>query len=218
MWASSDQKDSKCKGNTPEASRARDAISKGEAVVRGGYGRTRSSVGELQGPQAGGRVHFSGCVMWDSKVPDHCSKPYEEDIHSEYVGVGRYPRNDKAFPKAIQSSFDSVAVDAGTRVIIYSEPNFKGKVLWDRVGPAVIVNVKWKSTTWPFLRGKLYSEKLFEHWAQPLNSIFPPSVREFSCSDMHMWNSGSVIISDGEAIPSQLDAVKEYSALANPRC
>merc|ERR1712070_170399 len=140
------------------------------------------------------------------------------DIHSEYVGVGRYHQNAKAFPKAIQSSFDSVAVDAGTRVIIYSQPNFKGKVLWDRVGPAIVVNVKWKTNQWPFTHGKPYSEKLFETWAEPLNSIFPSAVREFSCSDMHLWNSGSVIISGGEAIPSKLDAVGEYHALANPRC
>jgi len=154
--------------------------------------------------------------MWKSQVANHCSIPYQEDRHSEYVGVGRYPRNDKAFPKAISSTFDSVAVDAGTRVTIYSEHDFKGKVLWDRVGPAIVANVRWKNDSYHF--GRPYSEKLFEAWPEPLNSIFPVSVREFSCSDMHQWNSGSVIISGGEAIPSKLDAVEEYCALQNPRC
>jgi len=155
--------------------------------------------------------------MWDSKVPSTCSKPYQEDEHSEYVGIGRYPHNIQAFPKAINASFDSVAVDAGTRVIIYSQPNFKGRVLWDRVGPAIVVNVLWKDHKWPFTGGHPYSKKLFGDWKQPLSSIFPAAVREFSCSDMHAWNAGSLVISSGEAIPSQLDDVDEYSALANPR-
>merc|ERR1712232_915314 len=196
--------------------------SKNSAAASQGYGRQfpvgdRSAVGELQGPQAGGRVHFSGCLMWKSEVRDTCSKPYQEDIHSEYVGVGRYPQNSKAFPKAIQSSFDSVAVDAGTRVIIYSEPNFKGKVLWDRVGPALLVNVQWKTHQWPFTFGKPYSEKLFENWEGKLQTIFPPEVREFSCSDMHLWNTGSLIIQGGQSVPQEVDQIDEYKLLANPR-
>jgi len=178
---------------------------------------SRAHVGELVGPQAGGRVHFSGCLMWDEQVVGHCSIPYVEDQHSEYVGEGRYASNLKAFPKAIASSFDAVAVDAGTRVVIYSEPNFKGKVLWDRVGPAIVCNTIWKTNRHSGLRGKTYSQVFKSEWEGDLNSIFPPEVREFSCSDMHKWNSGSLVITGGNSIPQELDALGEYKVLSNAR-
>jgi len=178
---------------------------------------SRAHVGELVGPQAGGRVHFSGCLMWDEQVVGHCSIPYVEDQHSEYVGEGRYASNLKAFPKAIASTFDAVAVDAGTRVVIYSEPNFKGKVLWDRVGPAIVCNTIWKTNRHSGLRGKTYSQVFKSEWEGDLNSIFPPEVREFSCSDMHKWNSGSLVITGGNSIPQELDALGEYKVLSNAR-
>merc|ERR1712032_1191152 len=134
----------------------------------------------------------------------------------EYVGVGEYPDNNQAFPLSIKYTFDSVAVDAGTRVIIYSEPNFKGKVLWDRVGPAIVVNSKWKDNTWPFCKGKTFEKALKQEWEGRLQDLFPPEVREFSCSDMHCWNSGSLVIQDGQSIPRSLDAMEEYQVLSNP--
>lgn len=155
--------------------------------------------------------------MHDVQVANTCSMPYEEDVHSEYVGEGRYPQNMKAFPKAIRASFDSVAVDAGTRVIIYSEPDFKGKILWDRVGPAIVVNTKWKDSSWPFCKGRRYAEVLKQEWEGKLQTIFPPDVREFSCSDMHLWNTGSLIIQGGQSVPQEVDQIDEYKLLANPR-
>jgi len=167
---------------------------------------SRAHVGELMLPQAGCRVHFSGCLMHDEQVFSTCSVPYVEDQWSEYVGEGRYSSNMKAFPKAIGATFDSVAVDAGTRVTIFSEPNFKGKVLWDRTGPAIVVNTLYASwTTFPGCKGRRYSDVLKEEWEGPLGSLFPPEVRELSCSDMHAWNSGSLVIQKGESIPKELD-------------
>lgn len=168
----------------------------------------RAQVGELISPQAGGRVHFSGCLMWDKHLSGWCSETYVEDQYSEFVGVGRYPSNKKAFPKAIATTFDSVAVDAGTRVRIYSKPNFKGEVLWDKVGPAIVCNVAYKTQ---------HKGRLFSTWQQPLNTIFTSDVREFSSSDMHGWANGSVIIEDGQAIPRSLDAIEEYKSLSNAR-
>jgi len=178
----------------------------------------RTEIGEEACPEAGGRVHFSGALMHDTYVHGHVSVPFVEDMFSEYVGVGRYPDNNLAFPNAIKNSFDSVAVDAGTRVTIYSERDFKGKVLWDRVGPAIVVNVQWKDQScWSFCGGKPYSEKLSEKWKEPLQTIFPPEVREFSASDMHQWNTGSLVIQGGQAFPKRLDEVEEYNVLENPR-
>merc|ERR1712048_1138660 len=133
-----------------------------------------------------------------------------------YVGVGRYPYNSKAFPKAIATSFDSIAVDAGTRVTIYSKPNFEGDVLFDKVGPAILVNVNFRNDT--FHRGRRYEDHLHSVWANPLNAIFPPSVREFSCTNMHAWHTCSLVIEGGQSIPRALDARPEYARLPNRRC
>jgi len=175
----------------------------------------RASVGELALPTAGCRVHFSGALMFDQQISGWCSLPYLEDEYSEYVGKGKYASNMRAFPKAIGTSFDSVAVDAGTRVTIYSEPNFKGKVLWDRVGPAIVVNTFYKDIV--FHKGRLYSKLLKEEWEGELQVLFPPAVREFSVNNMHTWNSGSLVIQDGQSFPQSLDDITEYHALPNPR-
>lgn len=160
-------------------------------------------------PEAGGRVHFTGLVMSDAYEESHFSVPYKVDKFGEYVGVGQYPSNKTAFPKSIATTFDAVAVDAGTRVVIYSEPNFKGQVLWDKVGPAIIFNSKWKGT-------QKYAPELTRTWSQPLQTIFPPSVREWSVSDMHLWDHGSLVIEDGEPIPQRLkDLLPEYGRLSN---
>lgn len=177
----------------------------------------RAHLGEKERAQAGGRVHFSGCLMHESFVEGTCSVPYVEDAHSEYVGIGRYKKNSTTFPKAIGSSFDSVAVDAGTRCVIYEKPDFTGKVLWDKVGPALIVNVLWKSQTWPFCGTKKFEDMFMGEWKEPLNSIFPSSVREFSSSNMHEWNTGSLVIEGGYPIPKLLKKKNpEYRELSNP--
>jgi len=183
-------------------------------TARGANG-LRASVGELALPTAGCRVHFSGALMFDQQITRCCSVPYVEDEYSEYVGKGKYASNMKAFPKAIGTSFDSVAVDAGTRVTIYSEPNFKGKVLWDRVGPAIVVNTFYKDDV--FHQGRQYSKLLKEEWEGELQVLFPPAVREFSVTNMHTWNSGSLVIQDGQSFPQSLDDITEYHALPNPR-
>ena len=140
----------------------------------------------------------------------HFSIPYTSDNYGEYVGIGKYPSNRSVFPNSIRYSFDAVAVDAGTRVTIYSKPNFKGEVLWDKVGPALVFNSIWRSSS-------KYAPEFTRMWMEPLQTIFPPEVREWSVSDMHRWDSGSLVIDDGEPIPQRLkDALPEYGRLSNP--
>jgi hypothetical protein len=160
------------------------------------------------GPTAGARVHFSGCLLSDVYSPGWTREINKPDDAGEYVGAGDYTENMKAFPNSIRHTFDSVAVDAGTRVTIYSKPHFQGEVLWDVVGPAVIVNELFKGSS-------EYGD-LCRPWKEPLNTIFPPEVREWSCTNMHLWNTGSLRIEDGEPIPAALkEALPEYGALDN---
>lgn len=166
----------------------------------------RQNVGQMKEAGAGGRAMFSGCLMHDKIIQGWTSKAFEEDHASEYVGVGAYPKNINAFPKAIATTFDSIAIDAGTRVTIFEKPAFQGKVLYSRIGPAIVVNSKWGERAKQYIKCK---------WDEPLETIFPQHCREMSDTDMHKWNDGSVIISEGEALPQQLlDANRvEYNAI-----
>jgi len=174
----------------------------------------RADIGELECPEAGARVHFTGGLVLDHFVTSYCSEPYVEDSYSEYVGVGRFPDNSKAFPKAIAASFDGVIVDAGTRVTIYSEANFQGSVLWDRVGPAIVVNNAHTGLSFKDNSGdtSTYREKLLRQWKEPLNIVFPPEVREFSETNMYSWHTGSLVITGGQEIPLGCMRLADYAS------
>lgn len=137
------------------------------------------------GPREGCRAFFTGLIVGDEYKPNDVSEIYKVDKFSEYVGEGNYPDNTKAFPKSVKYTFDGIAIDKGTRVIIYSGKNFSGTVLLDKKGPAIINNVKWKNDS-------RYSQYNTKRYKEPLQSNFPVSVREWSKSNMQSWSNGSV--------------------------
>lgn len=135
-------------------------------------------------PQQNCRVHFAGTLISDISVNAHISKIYVADDYSEYVGSGFYPNCSSAFPKADHHTFDGIAVDKGTRLIIYSKPNFQGEVIVDIVGPAIVNNVLFRND--PYLGDFIH--KRFEG---SLESNYPQSCRKWSESNMRTWSNGS---------------------------
>ncbi len=142
-------------------------------------------------PKANCRVHFSGGLMGGKFDDVGISKIYVEDRLSEYVGSGHYPSNESAFPKAVRTTFDGIAIDKGTRLIIYSKPNFKGTILLDVTGPAIINNVKWKDDD-------SYKYCNTETYPSDLQANYPQSVRKWSSSNMETWSTGSCKIECAE--------------------
>jgi len=140
-------------------------------------------------PEGDCRCHFSGALMNDHFITGWTSEVYVEDNYSEYVGAGSYSLNSSAFPKATSTTFDGIAIDAGTKVIIYSQPNYQGSILYEKIGPAIINNAIWKN----------YSQvqSVMYDWKEPLQSTYPQSVREWSSTNMHNWPSGSMKIECG---------------------
>ncbi|MBN2890630.1 MAG: hypothetical protein JXL97_02070 [Bacteroidales bacterium] len=136
-------------------------------------------------PRVNCRAHFSGTLLSDVFVDNHMSVIYQADKYGEYVGEGEYPNNAIAFPNAVDHTFDAIAVDKGTRVILYSEPNFQGSVLLDVTGPALINNVKWQNES----RIKNVNTKTL---GGGLDGLFPKSCRRWSSSNMNNWSRGSV--------------------------
>ena len=111
------------------------------------------------------------------------SEAYKIDQYSDYVGAGNYPDASKAFPRASSGTFDGIAIDKGTRVIIYKEKNFKGAILLDRSGPLIINNAKHKGLM-PNFETKIFKE--------PIQTLFPQGTREWSNLNMNLWSKGSV--------------------------
>jgi len=134
-------------------------------------------------PRENCRAYFTGAVVGETKAAG-IIQPYVVDQWSELVGEGEYPDNEIAFPKAVASTFDGIAIDAGTRVIIYSEKNFGGVIVFDKTGPIIVNNV--------FFKTALISAQTVTFPDAALQAKFPPEKRIWSDTNMQPWSYGSV--------------------------
>lgn len=125
-------------------------------------------------------VHISSLLISDSSINELSSQAYTTDSYSNFIPQGKYPTINQYY-------MDGIAVPDSTRLIIYSEPNFKGKILLDIVGPAIISNSSKQND--PVSR-----EIQSKEFKGALQRIFPHSVRSWSSSDMHAWAKGSMEI------------------------
>lgn len=132
-------------------------------------------------------VHFSGILMNDNYAPRKFSKINEEDMYSNFLQPGKYDTIQPYVLKANTYTFDGMAVPPGIRVIVYRELNCKGEVLLDVTGPAVINNMLWKED----LRFKTTNDRDYQ---PELQDTYPPAVRSWSNSNMHLWGNGSMEI------------------------
>jgi tetratricopeptide (TPR) repeat protein len=132
------------------------------------------------------KVHFSGLLISDSRTDDFTSRAFFNDPYSDFIKPGKYPLIDDFLVYANFQTLDGIAVPANTRLVIYSEPHFKGQTLVDVVGPAIINNSSKKDNA--------SLEAQNREFVAPLQTIFPQSVRTWSVSDMKSWTSGSMEI------------------------
>lgn len=130
------------------------------------------------------RVHFSGLFMGNNYTYNYISEVYKVDDFSEYVGSGFYPDNTQAFPKSVRTTFDGIAIDKGTRLIIYSKKNFQGVILLDITGPAIVNNIKHIDNPAVNFCNTI-------NFKASLQNNFPQSVRKWSKSNMWDWSYGS---------------------------
>eukprot|EP01084_Bolivina_argentea_P167747 291061_1 len=131
-------------------------------------------------------AYFTGLVVSDEYLESNISAAYIVDPYSECVGEGSYAKNSKAFPNAVKTTFDGIAIDEGTRVIIWEKENFQGRIWLDKTGPAIINNVNWKSDQ----RYNGTMTKTFKD--ADLQKLYPQNKRFWSVSNMHDWSKGSL--------------------------
>lgn len=134
------------------------------------------------------RVHFSGRLLSDIEQPSISGVIFEKDKTGEILGIGRYPYIREALKQSVEHTFDGIAIDSKTRLIIYSGENFQGEVLLDVTGPAVINNSLWMGHDYE------YGYPNSKTYTSYLQSKFPQESRRWSDSDMHGWQSGSLVI------------------------
>jgi tetratricopeptide (TPR) repeat protein len=131
------------------------------------------------------KVHFSGLRIAGQRVDDITSRVFSDDPWSDFVAPGKYEWVDRALMYSNFQLLDGIAVPADTRLVIYSERNFRGTVVLDVTGPAIITNSA----------GYRSESILSETFGPPvLQETFPPAVRTWSTSDMHLWVNGSMQI------------------------
>ena len=139
----------------------------------------------LNPPRKGCQAHFSGGILGNYPLPDYVDVIFDSNARaSEWVGEGEYPINRLAFPNSVENTFDGIAADKGTRVILYEKEHFQGRVLADLEGPFVLTNVIWAEIP------AMESHALRAH--PVLDSLIPRSRRRYSTEDMHAWSFGSV--------------------------
>ncbi len=138
-------------------------------------------------PREGCQAYFSG-IFPHLKTADE--QPYEtvaffsDNPYSEWIGEGKAAENVIALAKSVAYTFDGIAAVKGTRVVIYEQANFKGRIVFDKVGPFVLYNGALRH---------LGANLPLGNWGT-FESIFPPKTRIFSDEDMHPWSIGSTVI------------------------
>ena len=148
---------------------------------------------KVKKPTKNCRAFFTGLLLNDHYERQWFSEVYKVDEYSEYVGEGKYIKNINAFPKAVASTFDGIAIAKGTRVVIYSKENLQGDVLLDESGPALINNFTFKGQlTHKGTHIDSVITKDLTGSEGDLNLLFPPSCRKYSATNMNLWSNGSI--------------------------
>jgi tetratricopeptide (TPR) repeat protein len=133
------------------------------------------------------QVQFSGLLISDRREDNLTSKVCSNDPYSDFIHPGKYELLSNYLVYSNYQTLDGIAVPENMRLVIYSEPNFKGTKLLDVTGPAIINNVSKKTQS-------NSSEIHTREFAEPLQHKFPQSTRTWSTSDMKSWVNGSMEI------------------------
>jgi hypothetical protein len=133
------------------------------------------------------KVHFSGLIISDTRTDGVSSQAHADDPFSDFLQPGRYASVYRALLYSNFRTLDGIAVPAGTRLVVYSERDFKGAVLLDVTGPAIVNNSRLQQDP----PSAVAHTRTF---TDRLQSDFPLTVRTWSATDMQQWINGSMEI------------------------
>ena len=119
--------------------------------------------------------HVTGQFLNDTGTNSYgkITKIGVDDQWSTLVGPGNYSTA-TPFAEAHATTFDGLAIGSGTRIIIYSRPNFTGTIQYDATGPRILYSHIVQR----------YTPRAFTtNW--PQFPQYPPSVRDLYGDNMH---------------------------------
>lgn len=107
------------------------------------------------------RVQFSDNVMNDviQNTPVLTSAIFNTDNYSDFISKGEYEDVSKLLVNSIKNKVDSIVIDKGVRLQIYSGKNYSGDLLIDVVGPMIINNAIYENNV---LQQIYYFDKTFQ--------------------------------------------------------
>lgn len=132
-------------------------------------------------------VHFSNVLISDSTITDVSSQAFVPDSYSNFIPLGQYPVLNGFSWGAADQTPSGIAIPSNVRLVVYSEPYLKGKVVADILGPAIINNNTKRNQ---LVSMTAHSKK----FSPALQQIFPQQVRSWSVGDMKEWYKGSMEI------------------------
>ena len=140
------------------------------------------------------RVQFSDNVMNDviQNTPVLTSAIFNADNYSDFISKGEYEDVSKLLVNSIKNKVDSIVIDKGVRLQVYSYKNYSGDLLIDVVGPMIINNAIYENNV---LQQINYFDKTFQDVYT--HNLFPPSTRKINDPSFLLNNivNGSMKIS-----------------------
>ena len=140
------------------------------------------------------RVQFSDNVMNDviQNTPVLTSAIFNTDNYSDFISKGEYEDVSKILVNSIKNKVDSIVIDKGVRLQVYSGKNYSGDLLIDVVGPMIINNAIYENNV---LQQINYFDKTFQDVYT--HNLFPPSTRKINDPSFLLNNivNGSMKIS-----------------------
>ena len=147
-----------------------------------------------------GEVSFLGNLVGPGDYPLTAPADMNDNLNGPDAGNPKYPLNNPAYPfiSATYYTFDGIAIGGRTRVIVYSQPNFGGAVLFDQHGPYLSMDNSAVSNYTPGCSGDPMSGTFFcngQDWATdwsgqtPIMDEFPPSTRHLE--DLNRLGKGT---------------------------
>jgi tetratricopeptide (TPR) repeat protein len=157
-----------------------------QALAKENLAYPKEKIKEVQADQERWKkVHFSGLLISDSRTDNLSSRVYSNDPFSDFLVTGNYPLIEESLIYSSFQTLDGIAVPENTRLVIYSEPNYKGQMLLNVVGPAIINNSAKKNDP-------VWAEAHNRDFSAPLQAVFPATTRIWSKGDMNQWIKGSM--------------------------
>ncbi len=131
------------------------------------------------------KVFISGHIISDEYQPSAYSIAFEEDLYSAIVDKEGVFNLASSFPHVIDYTLDGFAIGKETRLILYTQKDCNGDVVFDTIGPLIINCKKWENNL-------DYNGPNTKKFKEPLQNVFSQEKRIWSIDTLEKYHNGSI--------------------------